>query len=39
MNEAIVVAIVSSTIVVVLSAAGIPASFVIIATMSIVGLG
>ncbi|MBV0925738.1 inorganic phosphate transporter family protein [Halomicroarcula limicola] len=36
---AIVVATVSSTIVTFLSALGIPASFVIIATMSIVGLG
>jgi PiT family inorganic phosphate transporter len=36
---AIVVAVVSSTVVTVLSAIGIPASFVIIATMSIVGLG
>ncbi|WP_276273519.1 inorganic phosphate transporter [Haloarcula litorea] len=36
---AIVVAAVSSTIVTFLSALGIPASFVIIATMSIVGLG
>jgi PiT family inorganic phosphate transporter len=39
LTAAIVVAIVSSTIVVGLSAIGIPASFVIIATMSIVGLG
>jgi PiT family inorganic phosphate transporter len=36
---ALLVAIVSSTIVTFLSALGIPASFVIIATMSIVGLG
>ena len=36
---AIVVAVVSSAIVTALSAIGIPASFVIIATMSIVGLG
>jgi len=36
---AIVVAVVSSTVVTVLSAIGIPASFVVIATMSIVGLG
>jgi PiT family inorganic phosphate transporter len=36
---AIVVAVVSSVIVTALSAIGIPASFVIIATMSIVGLG
>jgi PiT family inorganic phosphate transporter len=39
LTAAIVVAIVSSTIVIGLSAIGIPASFVIIATMSIVGLG
>jgi PiT family inorganic phosphate transporter len=39
LTAAIVVAIVSSTIVVGLSVIGIPASFVIIATMSIVGLG
>jgi PiT family inorganic phosphate transporter len=39
LTAAIVVAVVSSTIVVALSAVGIPASFVIIATMSIVGLG
>jgi PiT family inorganic phosphate transporter len=39
LTAAIVVAIVSSTIVVGLSAIGIPASFVIIATTSIVGLG
>ncbi|MUV60814.1 inorganic phosphate transporter [Halobacterium sp. CBA1126] len=39
LTAAIVVAVVSSTIVVALSAAGIPASFVVIATMSIVGLG
>ncbi len=38
-TAAIVVAVVSSTIVVGLSAIGIPASFVIIATTSIVGLG
>ncbi len=36
---ALVVAVVSSTLVTFLSALGIPASFVIIATMSIVGLG
>ncbi|QSG10222.1 inorganic phosphate transporter [Halapricum desulfuricans] len=36
---AIVVAVVSSTVVTGLSAIGIPASFVVIATMSIVGLG
>jgi PiT family inorganic phosphate transporter len=36
---ALVVAVVSSTLVTFLSAIGIPASFVIIATMSIVGLG
>ncbi|QRV16764.1 anion permease [Haloterrigena salifodinae] len=36
---AIVVAVISSAIVVSLSAVGIPASFVIVATMSIVGLG
>ncbi|WP_096391397.1 inorganic phosphate transporter [Halopenitus persicus] len=39
LTAAIVVAIVSSGIVIGLSAIGIPASFVIIATMSIVGLG
>ncbi|MFW5964621.1 MAG: inorganic phosphate transporter, partial [Natronomonas sp.] len=39
LTAAIVVAVVSSAIVVGLSAIGIPASFVIIATMSIVGLG
>jgi PiT family inorganic phosphate transporter len=39
LTAAIVVAVVSSSIVIVLSAVGIPASFVIIATMSIVGLG
>ncbi|WP_435319916.1 anion permease [Haloarchaeobius sp. TZWSO28] len=39
LTAAIVVAGVSSTLVVFLSALGIPASFVIIATMSIVGLG
>jgi len=36
---ALVVAVVSATLVTVLSALGVPASFVIIATMSIVGLG
>jgi len=36
---ALVVAVVSSTVVAILSEIGIPASFVIIATMSIVGLG
>ena len=36
---ALVVAVVSSTIVAVLSELGVPASFVIVATMSIVGLG
>ena len=36
---ALVVAVVSSTLVTLLSALGVPASFVIIATMSIVGLG
>jgi len=36
---ALVVAVVSATVVTVLSALGVPASFVIIATMSIVGLG
>jgi PiT family inorganic phosphate transporter len=36
---ALLVAVVSSTIVTLLSALGVPASFVIIATMSIVGLG
>jgi PiT family inorganic phosphate transporter len=39
LTAAIVVAAVSSTLVIFLSALGIPASFVIIATMSIVGLG
>ncbi|MFB6304681.1 MAG: anion permease [Haloferacaceae archaeon] len=39
LTAAIVVAVVASTIVITLSAIGIPASFVIIATMSIVGLG
>jgi PiT family inorganic phosphate transporter len=39
LTAAIVVAIISSGIVIGLSAIGIPASFVIIATMSIVGLG
>ena len=39
LTAAIVVASVSSTLVIFLSAIGIPASFVIIATMSIVGLG
>jgi PiT family inorganic phosphate transporter len=39
LTAAIVVAVVSSAIVTTLSAVGIPASFVIIATMSIVGLG
>ena len=39
LTAAIVVAVVSSTIVVALSAIGIPASFVIVATMSVVGLG
>jgi PiT family inorganic phosphate transporter len=39
LTAAIVVAVISSTVVVALSAAGIPASFVVIATMSIVGLG
>ncbi|MFC7136146.1 anion permease [Halobaculum litoreum] len=39
LTAAIVVAAVSSTLVVLLSVLGIPASFVIIATMSIVGLG
>ena len=39
LTAAIVVAVISSAIVVGLSAIGIPASFVIIATMSIVGLG
>jgi len=39
LTAAIVVACVSSGIVISLSAVGIPASFVIIATMSIVGLG
>ncbi|WP_248897079.1 inorganic phosphate transporter [Haloplanus halobius] len=39
LTAAIVVAVISSGIVIALSAIGIPASFVIIATMSIVGLG
>jgi PiT family inorganic phosphate transporter len=39
LTAAIIVAVVSSAIVIGLSAIGIPASFVIIATMSIVGLG
>jgi len=39
LTAAIVVATVSSTLVVLLSAIGIPASFVIIATMCIIGLG
>ncbi|MCU4752457.1 anion permease [Halobacteria archaeon AArc-curdl1] len=39
LTAAIVVAVVSSTIVIFLSAIGIPASFVVVATMSIVGLG
>ena len=39
LTASIVVAMVSATIVVLLSAIGIPASFVIIATMSIIGLG
>ncbi len=39
LTAAIVVAVVSSTLVVLLSAIGIPASFVVIATMSIIGLG
>ncbi|MFW5918616.1 MAG: anion permease, partial [Halanaeroarchaeum sp.] len=39
LTAAIVVAVVASAIVIALSAIGIPASFVIIATMSIVGLG
>jgi len=39
LTAAIVVAVVSSSIVIALSAIGIPVSFVIIATMSIVGLG
>lgn len=39
LTAAIVVAIVASAIVIALSAIGIPASFVIIATMSIIGLG
>jgi len=39
LTAAIVVAVVSSTIVIGLSAIGIPASFVIIATTSIIGLG
>ena len=39
LTAAIVVAVISSVIVVLLSAIGIPASFVVIATMSIIGLG
>jgi phosphate/sulfate permease len=39
LTAALVVAVLSSVIVILLSAAGIPASFVIIATMCIVGLG
>ncbi|MFW5955865.1 MAG: anion permease [Halorhabdus sp.] len=39
LTAAIVVAVVSSTVVIALSAAGIPASFVVIATVNIVGLG
>jgi PiT family inorganic phosphate transporter len=39
LTAAIVVAVISSTIVIGLSAIGIPASFVIIATTSIIGLG
>ncbi len=39
LTAAILVAVISSTIVVLLSAIGVPASFVVIATMSIVGLG
>ncbi|MFB6310592.1 MAG: anion permease [Salinirussus sp.] len=39
LTAAIVVAMVSSTIVIALSAAGVPASFVVVATMSVVGLG
>ncbi|NKE36964.1 inorganic phosphate transporter [Natronococcus sp. JC468] len=39
LTAAIVVAIISSAIVIVLSTIGIPASFVVIATMSIIGLG
>lgn len=39
LTAAIVVAVISSVIVIALSAAGVPASFVIIATVSIVGLG
>jgi phosphate/sulfate permease len=39
LTAAIVVAMVSATLVIFLSAIGIPASFVVIATMSIIGLG
>ncbi|MFP4626182.1 MAG: anion permease [Natronomonas sp.] len=39
LTAAVIVAVVSSTIVVVLSALGVPVQFVIIATLSIVGLG
>jgi PiT family inorganic phosphate transporter len=39
LTAALVVAVLSSVIVIMLSAAGIPASFVVIATMCIVGLG
>jgi PiT family inorganic phosphate transporter len=38
-TAAIVVAVISATIITLLSALGIPASFVVVATMSIVGLG
>ncbi|WP_122088249.1 inorganic phosphate transporter [Halalkalicoccus subterraneus] len=39
LTAAIIVAVVSATIISLLSAAGIPASFVVVATMSIIGLG
>ena len=39
LTAAIVVAVVAAAVVIVLSALGVPASFVIVATMSIVGLG
>ncbi|WP_436346392.1 anion permease [Natronorubrum sp. FCH18a] len=39
LTAAIIVAIVASTIVIMLSAIGIPASFVVVATMAIIGLG
>jgi len=38
-TAAVIVAVISATIITILSALGIPASFVVVATMSIVGLG